>query len=113
MLSKEEKLYLLAILENCSQFTLKRDPRTGSVYPYIRLKIVNDELRYRVKSVFVGTVSKYYLILSHKKAKNFLDNLSPTVYREKIELVDQLYNNSFARAYKRSTGMRYTKSSRG
>lgn len=104
MLNRDDILYLLAILENCGQFTLKKDPRTGSVYPYIRLKITKDELRCRLKEQFGGTISKHYLILSHRKAKSFLDILpkDESIYREKIELVQELYSKTFARPYQRA-----------
>lgn len=102
-MDRETIIYIAAILENCGKLMLIKDKRTGTVYPYLRIKVKNLDVRKILKEKFGGTLSGNFFILSHQKAKKFLDiikDYTPEL-RQKIELVDQLYNCSFSRSYRK------------
>lgn len=96
-------IYLAAVVDNCSKLTLKKDRRTGSVYPYLRLKIKNHHLKESLKQQFGGATSGDYYVLSHRKCAAFLDIIKEylEVEKEKAEIVLKLYNHGFSGKYKR------------
>lgn len=102
-MDRDNLIYLSAIVDNCSKITLKKDKRTGSVYPYIRIKIKDYRLREEIKRLFGGSIIKDYYILSYRKSVRFLDIIKEylVVQREKVDLILKLYNHGFSGKYKR------------
>ncbi|MCX7760372.1 MAG: hypothetical protein N2Z81_04220 [Hydrogenothermaceae bacterium] len=91
-------VYISALFDNCGYLTLKKDKRTGSIYPYIKIKIKSRDILLKAKDIFGGSITKNGLILTHRKAKHFLDiilNYS-SFHKDKIQLINKLYETKFS-----------------
>lgn len=102
-MDRDSLIYLAAVVDNCSKLTIKKDRRTGSVYPYLRLKIKKWELREDLKQQFGGAIIGDYYIISHRKCAAFLDIIKDylMVQKDKAEIILKLYSHGFSGKYKK------------
>lgn len=102
-MDRETLIYIGAILDNCGKLRLIKDKRTGTIYPYLRLKIKDKHIKMLLREELGGTISGDFFILSHRKAKEFLDIVKDyTLHlKQKIDLVNQLYSISLSKSYRK------------
>jgi len=95
--------YLAGMFDNCGKLSLKKDGRTKkSIYPEVILRSKKEDFLIRVKEAYGGTLRKnknsYVLILTHKKAKNLLNDLKDfsILKRREIEIIQQIFSKQFS-----------------
>ena len=95
--------YLAGMFDSCGKLSLKKDGRTKkSIYPEIILRSKKEDFLIQVKEVYGGTLRKnknsHILILTHKKAKNLLNDLKDFSISKikEIELVQQIFSKQFS-----------------
>lgn len=100
-------IYTAALLDNCGYITLKKDKRTESIYPFLRIRIRDQRMLLELKEKFGGVVSKNCIILTHRKAMDFLGIIYQysSLHREKINLIGQLYNIKFSGKFEKERKM--------
>lgn len=109
MEGREKILYYIAGLFDCGgKISFRKDPRSKtSVYLHITIKSKTQEALEPVKELFGGSLrknkEKVYLILSHKKAREFLKTIKDYTLssKEEIENVLKLFEIKFSNQYEK------------
>ncbi|MEZ0323661.1 MAG: hypothetical protein ABWJ98_05050 [Hydrogenothermaceae bacterium] len=97
-MNRDFLIYICALFDNCGYLTLKKDRRTGSIYPYIKIRIKSGDILSKAKDSFGGSIINGNLILTYRKAKLFLDIIKDYSYihKDKIQIINKLYETKFS-----------------